>query len=248
MVDLVPTGSYQASLIIPDNEVTRKISRVLNKADVPIKVAECGVDIGVDSSSGTRRTVKKQQERINEGKKRAIRTEILVKVDHRAKSAALTNVDKAQTYGYTAVGASPTAIKGCTKNMAKAAGIGRHGSCTTTAIAWAYRNQPSRHCRSADPRIVMPLGQVRTWMRLWKGGGDLIKDQIRQVWKIGLRRMADEPTRWLRVTGPMTATIATMMDIGWAPVLPNKWLNPDRSSVATFDAIDGVTQKHVFCC
>ena len=57
--------------------------------------------------------------------------------------------------------------------------------------------------------------------------------------------MADGPTRWLRVTGPMTATIATMMDIGWAPVLPNKWLNQDKTAVATFDAIDGVTQKHV---
>ena len=233
------------STIIPDNEVTRKISRVLNRASIPVKVAECGVDIGVDSSSGTRRTTKKQGERVKEGKRRAARSSILVKYDPRAKTAALTNIDKAQVYGYTAVGASPTTIKSCTKNIAKAAGLGRQGSCSTTAIAWSFRRQHHKHCRSADPRVVMPLGQVRTWMRLWKNADETVKDDIKKVWKIGLRRMADEQARWMRVTGPMSATIATMMDVGWAPVLPNRWLTKDKSAVATFDAKEGITQMHV---
>ena len=65
------------------------------------------------------------------------------------------------------------------------------------------------------------------------------------TWKTAVRRLRVERTRWLMVRGPMSAAIATVMDVGWAPVLPNKWLNRDKSQVATFDAIEGVTEFHV---
>ena len=91
----------------------------------------------------------------------------------------------------------------------------------------------------------MPMGQVRSWMRLWKNAADDLRKDIKEVWKIGLRKMAEEKTRWMRVKGPLTATIATLMDAGWAPVLPHKWLTRDKSQTASFDAIDGVTQLHV---
>ena len=123
--------------------------------------------------------------------------------------------------------------------------MAKSGGCATTIMAWAYKRQHHKHCRSADPRIVMPMGQVRTWMRLWKDSGDDLKKDIKEVWKTALRKMADQNTRWMRVRGPLAATIATLMDIGWTPALPNKWLTSDKSMIATFDAIDGVTQYHV---
>ena len=37
-------------------------------------------------------------------------------------------------------------------------------------------------------------------------------------------RIMDAPvTRWHRVTGPLTAVMAVLADIGWVPVGPDRW-------------------------
>jgi hypothetical protein len=236
------------TMVVPDNEHTQKIARVLNRAGIPMKTAAKGVDIGVDTSSGTVRTTAKQAERVREGKRRANRAETLAKVDHRAKLLGLTNINPAQAHGYTAVGAAPSTIESYKRNIVKATGIGRNGCCATTTLAWSFRRQHHKLCRSADPRIVMPLGQVRTWMRLWHNANGELRRDIKQCWKTALRKMADKGTRWMRVTGPLTATIATLFDVGWTPALPNQWLTKDKRQTATFDDDEGVSQYHICHC
>ena len=39
--------------------------------------------------------------------------------------------------------------------------------------------------------------------------------------------LAKHPKRWLVTKGPMSATISTLLDLGWKPVAPDKWLVED---------------------
>ena len=37
--------------VVPDNEATRKVARILTQAGIPMKTAKAGVDIGVDTAA-----------------------------------------------------------------------------------------------------------------------------------------------------------------------------------------------------
>lgn len=159
--------------------------------------------------------------------KRADRASILSKINNKARSTAITNVDKAQNYGYTADGACPSTVNCCKKNVSKATGMSKPGACASSIVEWAFRKSQHGNCSTADPRVVMPMGQLNCWIRLRKQAGQDSRADIQQTRKIALRRMKDAKARWLNVRGPMSATIATAMDLGWAPIHPNRWLNKD---------------------
>ena len=54
------------------------------------------------------------------------------------------------------------------------------------------------------------------------------KNDIQRVWIKASREMAKSPKKWQRVNGPRKATIATVLDLRWAPISPAKWLTEDR--------------------
>lgn len=37
-------------------------------------------------------------------------------------------------------------------------------------------------------------------------------------------KLKDKDTRWMKVRGPMSATIGTLLDLGWRPVHPTSWI------------------------
>ena len=94
--------------VVPDNESTRKVARILTQSGIPMKTDKAGVDIGVDTAAGQRRSIKKQSGRIKETKKNAGRIGVLAKINSKAKRLAVTGAKPKQTYGYTAIGMSPT--------------------------------------------------------------------------------------------------------------------------------------------
>ena len=59
------------STVVPDNDATRKVARILTQSGIPMKTAKAGVDIGVDTAAVQKRSVKKQSERIKDTKKNA---------------------------------------------------------------------------------------------------------------------------------------------------------------------------------
>jgi hypothetical protein len=89
---------------------------------------------------------------------------------------ALTGVRPAQTYGHTAVGMPPTSIEACKRNLLVATGLASAGVCGTTAISGKYTNA------NADPRIVMPIEQLSSWMKLWLRSDEARKSKIEKSW------------------------------------------------------------------
>ena len=47
--------------VVPDNESARKVARILTQSCIPM-IAKAGVDIGVDTAAGQKRSIKKQSE------------------------------------------------------------------------------------------------------------------------------------------------------------------------------------------
>jgi hypothetical protein len=54
---------------------------------------------------------------------------------------------------------------------------------------------------------------------------------IQRAWATARERL-DGPHRWQKVTGPMSAMIATLRDPGWMPEEPTKWINPKGEEVS----------------
>ena len=55
------------------------------------------------------------------------------------------------------------------------------------------------------------------------------KARTRRSWDRQLRNLQNKP-RWNKVRGPIGATIATWLDIGWKPEKPDKFTAPDGTA------------------
>jgi hypothetical protein len=138
---------------------------------------------------------------------------------------------------------SPSSINACKSNIAEATGLMGRGSCATTAIRWAFLT--GKYTRdSADPRINVPMEQVTSWMNMWAKSTFEMKANISACWAKLYRKMASSSKRWLLVKGPMSAIIATVIEIGWKPIAPNEWVTAD-GQFACFDAVPGASQYQV---
>ena len=138
----------------------------------------------------------------------------------------MTGAKPAQDYGYTAIGASPSTISACRRNLTLASGMAGCGACPTTTLKWAFRHGKYKTSATADPRIYMPLAQISAWTNLWNGKAAGMQDRIRACWNSIILRVRDSSTRWNQVRGIMSATAATLLDMEWGPAKPDQWVEP----------------------
>ena len=82
-------------------------------------------------------------------------------------------------------------------------------------------------------------------MGVWGRSGPTTKSMLRKSWHKLYRKLAMAKSRWQLSKGSASATIGTLLGLGWKPIMPNKWIITDGANISTFDAIDGVTQYHV---
>ena len=82
----------EKSTILPANKFTKRICRIANREGIQLSVAASGVDIGVDTAAGSRRTTKQQRKRIQTARRRAKRALVIAKADKRARKLATTNI------------------------------------------------------------------------------------------------------------------------------------------------------------
>ena len=215
------------TMIVPKTEITQQISRICVRMGIPMAVSASGVDIGVDTSAAATRRTKKQSERIDTGKGRSKRVNTLARRNNQARRLGVTSVKLSQVYGHTSVGMAPTARQRCKKNISHATGLPGPGSCTTTILRWAYRS--GVHSKStADPRVTLPLEQVKAWIGIWNRAKCSDKTRIKKQWAKQYAKLAKvrHDIRWMMVRGPIGATITTLVELGWKPIHPYRWITP----------------------
>jgi hypothetical protein len=210
----------EKSMVVPDCPAAREFNGAMLKMGIPMKTSNRGVDIGIDTTSAAARCTTKQVARIQSSASKAKRVAILAKRNHRARRLAITGVRPSQDYGHTAVGMAPSRVKACKTNIAMATGMLSPGACGTSIVKWAFRFGTYKN-GSADPRVTMPLAQVRAWTDIWRRASTATRQCIISVWHKSHRILAQAVSKWHLVRGPLSATISTLLDCGWKPVQPH---------------------------
>ena len=59
-------------------------------------------------------------------------------------------------------------------------------------------------------------------------------DELNKVWACKYADLArNKAAMWTKVAGPISGTIATLLDAGWRPVGPGYWIEPTQNLEAT---------------
>ena len=197
----------------------------LAKVGIRCEVERSARDLGVDAAGGSRRSVKVLNARISKTRKRLVKLKVLKKLDKRATKLYATNLWPASTFAIGGMGVAPTSIKKL-RTQAGQAALGKFGQCNTTAIALMMR-------AGADPAIKVRLEVVKQWSQMWRSMDDGTKARVRAVWQKQLPKL-QAANRWSHVRGPMRATMASLIDMGWNPVFPDMWYEPEPSDLVWY--------------
>ena len=68
---------------------------------------------------------------------------------------------------------------------------------------------------------------------MWRNCNVDTRRRIRRFWRKKAPMLAGNPRRWNQATGPISATICSVLEAGWKPSSPGFWQSPDGS--ATLD-------------
>ena len=90
------------------------------------------------------------------------------------------------------------------------------GLCTTTVIQVVWGPEK-------DPAINVPSDVVLDFLRFLDKNREFI-EEVQEVWS-DVRDHLMSGVRWLRVGGPMAATMSVLMDIGWRPTALGLWVD-----------------------
>ena len=81
------------------------------------------------------------------------------------------------------------------------------------------------------PQIATRVEQVSEGITMWRGVN--VDTRRRFRWRKTAPMLANDPRRWSKPTGPISATVCSVLEAGWNPSSPGFWQAPDAS--ATLD-------------
>ena len=168
------------SVIVPSIPTTQAISRKLAAIGIFIKPTSHGVDLGIGTAAGTRRSAKKQNARIKSTKSRPTRISFLSKVNRKCGIPSITNAMPAQVYGHTVQGLSPVQLAKVRSNFTKC--TSRQKGANPTPLISTFFSSGKYNSSPSDPAIAIPTAQVRSWIALWGRISRRTKFQVARVW------------------------------------------------------------------
>ena len=130
----------------------------------------------------------------------------MAKVNRKAAKLHRSGTLPQATWAYQVKGLSPTNIRKLRAAMVRA--VFPHSSAglsTTTVIQVHYGVE-------ADPAINLPLGILTYFIKRYQGSAELA-EHIDMVWD-DVHEHVKAGVTWARVTGPISAVIATILDLG----------------------------------
>ena len=213
-------------------KVAKAIQSELLQYGISVQVARAARDLGLSLNPGGRRSAAGiQAKKLKSASVRLDRTAGLVKVVRGARKLVTTGSFPQALWGHVSQGIAPTVLDRFRTQVAAATGICQPGKCRTTAIALAFG-------QGSGPAVKVVREQVGSWLSLWEGCPELRGD-VRVAWVFHSERVIGERgPDWHKITGPMTATIATLHNHGWKARCPVAWTGPDGCS-RTINAVSG---------
>ena len=131
-----------------------------------------------------------------------------------------------QIYGHTAQGASNAQVDAMCRNLKLGTVLGKTQACPITTVAWFFGVK-------RVPQTAARVEQISEWITMWRKCNVDTRRRIRRFWRKKAPMLAGNPHRWNQATGPISATICSVLEAGWKPSSPGFWQSPDGS--ATLD-------------
>jgi hypothetical protein len=213
------TLSVKSVLLPASSPHARRVARTLGQLGISVSLAPRAEDLGLGTTGGTQRSTCAAAKRLRKAAVRAARVRSLAQADPHARKLTRTGVLPQASYGTPALGAAPSHIQSLRRTAALATGLARKGGCTTALLHWEFGG-------SADPGLSTPLAQLGAWFDLWTSAAEPLRARLRRAWLRALPALRPARSRWARVRGPLGATVATLLDLGWRPIAADIWLTP----------------------
>ena len=201
------TLSCKSTLLANNKSLGKLIVSHLETDGVPICLGTAATDLGIETAAGKRRCAASQWKRIWKGRRRAKRVNHLRKMNSEAQKLTMTGIHPVQIYGHTAQGASNAQVDAMCRSLKLGTVLGKTQACPITTVAWF----------SESKRVPQTAARRR----------------IRRFWRKKAPMLASNPRRWNQATGPISATICSVLEAEWKPSSPGFWQSPDGS--ATLD-------------
>ncbi len=159
------------------------------------------------------------KERLKRAGRRARNIAQLVKVNRGAKLLARTGFKPAATWVLEAQGLAPSTLLRLRGHIAALSGCEHPGGCATTAIRISSGDD-------ADPLVFGRLQLLSEWTELL----NLLEDKktsLERTWGKIRSSLENAKKPWGKVSGPISAVIATLMDVHWKANSPWEWIDSD---------------------
>ena len=172
-----------------------------------------------------------QWKRIWKGRRRAKRVNRLCKTNSVAQNLTMTGTQLVQVYGHTAQGASTAQVNAMCKNLKMGTVMGKTQACAISTVAWFFGV-------NRVPQIATRVEQISEWITMWRGFNVDSRRRIRKVWEKKAPTLAKDHRGWNHATGPISATICSVLEARWKPSTPGFWQAPEACAT-----LDGVLSK-----
>lgn len=229
------------------NCVARGLQNLTGKR---LPIVGSGKDVGLDYTAGKKRTFVVSKGRAALAKKKVgFAKSLAIRLKIRRKlyfSGARPQAD----YHTMVLGMNP-------RERAVSRGLAHQAICSGQAAGRSATIDIALSLgKSKEPLLISTIAMVREWLKWWKRSPD---QHIRaaKVWsatKHNLQKLETSAKRWRAVTGPTSALIATLLDLGWNPVGPNFWRDRSgetwRAKGKNFDQLHKRLEEdvHVYLC
>ena len=210
-VSMSPKSALQASTPVLSSMVQQELAAL----DISLRNPKSVRDLGLDSTIGKSRIRPVAKHRLWRGVLKGRKLKQFVQANKKARRLFKPAIKSVSLWGHQYKGVAPQELATYRARMARVLCLDKPGGCTTTAI---LLSQGPR----GDPTYQVVLETLRTWFQIWEALPTL-RLAINKVWGTLVERLANPSSRWRRVTGPISAVVATVYQIGWKPTAPLQW-------------------------
>ena len=210
-----------ASVIVASHPViAKRVALYVRRLGMRLNIASSARDLGALFGMRTRR-FGLMSTRFAAAGVRLRQTRGLVREDRRARKLVTTGASPVAMYGVELLGLAPTWVRRFRAAMAAASGINQHQRCATTAVWISF---------GRDPLLQAIRRMLVCWFRYFDAVRGIALD-LRTAWRKGHARLFRKASSafapaWQLVTGPITALIASLSQLGWRMLFLDLWVSP----------------------
>ena len=218
----------KSGFLVGDAATGRALKLVLSEYDNRPELKDTIKDLGIDNSLARKRRLSVHHARLQKGRDRLKRVRQLP-VRSRRKFVNMS-ASSVALWGHMALGIPPQKLRAWRLNIARTnKWIKGRGSLE---VAMQLHASPLE-----DPYFRLRLEQLKLWLEMVRRCGVIACSALARAWRQSWQELVYARYRWMIVKGPLAATQAVLMDVGWNACEFDVWTD-DRGTDWRMDFSD----------